>query len=160
LQLLRNSQLKDLKSDMDRITLDGSSSSSSRNSNQALHDGQDVEERFNILMEENSLMAEQNALLSKELEKSQEEIMMREQNIINLTQSMSDAAQAMQNLEAENSTLMGEKKECEAQLLMKTNECLTLKEASTKGEIGRGAKRLATAGGKRQGKHYAAFLHN
>jgi hypothetical protein len=79
-ELLRNSQLKDLKTDMDRITLDGgAASSSSSRPNQALHDGQDVEERFGILMEENSLMAEQNALLSKELERSQEEIMMREQ---------------------------------------------------------------------------------
>ena len=79
-ELLRNSQLKDLKADMDRITLDGgAAASSSSRPNHALHDGQDVEERFGILMEENSLMAEQNALLSKELEKSQEEIMMREQ---------------------------------------------------------------------------------
>eukprot|EP00520_Triparma_pacifica_P009025 CAMPEP_0118658978 /NCGR_PEP_ID=MMETSP0785-20121206/14858_1 /TAXON_ID=91992 /ORGANISM="Bolidomonas pacifica, Strain CCMP 1866" /LENGTH=736 /DNA_ID=CAMNT_0006552035 /DNA_START=30 /DNA_END=2237 /DNA_ORIENTATION=- len=133
-ELLRNSQLKDLKSDMDRITLDGTSSSTSasRNPNQALHDGQDIEERFGILMEENSLMAEQNALLSKELEKSQEEIMMREQNIINLTQSMSDAAEAMQGLEGENAVLSREKKECEAQLLSKTNECLGLEEASKK----------------------------
>ncbi|GMI31808.1 hypothetical protein TrCOL_g7454 [Triparma columacea] len=132
-ELLRNSQLKDLKADMDRITLDGgAAASSSSRPNQALHDGQDVEERFGILMEENSLMAEQNALLSKELEKSQEEIMMREQNIINLTQSMSDAAEAMQGLEAENVTLNREKKECEASLLMKTNECTSLSESTRK----------------------------
>ena len=124
-EILRSNQLKDLKVGMDKITLDGDNISPSGNAS-------DVEERFNILMEENSLMAEQNALLSNELERSQEEIMQREQNIINLTQSMSDAAAAMQQLESEIATTQSEKKECEAALMMKTNECLSHEEVAKK----------------------------
>lgn len=86
-------------------------------------------------MEENGLMAEQNAMLSKELEKLQEEIMQREQNIITLTQSMGDAAGSMQMLEKNNGSLEEEKKECEAQLMMKVNESMALEEVAKKARV-------------------------
>ncbi|GMH92301.1 hypothetical protein TrST_g13357 [Triparma strigata] len=136
-ELLRENQLKDLKTVMqDDITIDGKRTGpGGGGASVTMQELGDVEERVRILMEENGLMAEQNAMLSKELEKLQEEIMQREQNIITLTQSMGDAASSMQMLEKNNGSLEEEKKECEAQLMMKVNESMALEEVAKKARL-------------------------
>jgi len=96
----------------------------------------DVNERINLLMEENGLISEQNAILTKELENAHSEIYAREQNIINLSNSMTDAAMSMKAMEEKGERLEAEKATAEGEVVDKNNELNSLQETVNKQKEG------------------------
>jgi myosin protein heavy chain len=95
----------------------------------------DLEERLNILMNENSLMAEQGAVLSKELESSQVHIMECESNVVNLTDSLSKAGKAMCILEDDNEALKQERVTAEKNVISCNERIVTLEDELRKAKV-------------------------